>query len=292
LTTPENPNDTVIQVLLLSDQISPTAYYTIPINLSNNPFNGDVTTVNVGDIRQQYRDIFINAPTTSGEIFGPNNYRDLGNLTPYGTKIIQNSASLVLPGTFLRKKEHDLFNALLFNSREYIKFKQLLVDTVQNSDYIQRFTPSEILDDALDQITAAKSQINAFFWSDMLPSKSPYRTNTYTFANSLDTSIYPLSQVYNFDTANYNGVLVYLSRTIDGINAQRQLTIGQDYIVSSDSPSLTITLDLLPGDRITIKEYNQTYGSYVPNTPTKLGLYRAFEPEVILEQLVTLVTSM
>ena len=283
-TAPADPNDSVIQVLILSDQVSNTAYYTIPINLSNNPFNGDVTTVNVGDIRQQYRDIFINAPDTSGEIFGPNNYRDLGNLTPYGTKIIQNSASLVLPGTFLRKKEHDLFNALLFNSREYIKFKQLLVDTVQNSDYIQRFTPSEILDDALDQITAAKSQINAFFWSDMLPSKSPYRTNTYTFANSLDTSIYPLSQVYNFDTANYNGVLVYLSRTIDGINAQRQLTTGQDYVVSSDSPSLTITLDLLPGDRITIKEYNQTYGSYVPNTPTKLGLYRAFEPEVILDE--------
>lgn len=283
LTTPENPNDTVIQVLLLSDQVSETAYYTIPINLSNNPFNGDLTTVNVGDVRQQYRDIFINAPGTSGDIFGPNNYRDLGDLNIYGTKIIQNSASLVLPGTFLRKREHDLFNALLFNSREYIKFKQLIVDTVQNSDYVQRYTPSEILDDALDQITAAKSQINAFFWSDMLPSKSPYRTNVYTFANSLDTSIYPLSQIYNFGSANYNGVLVYLSRTVDGLTFQKQLLSGVDYTVSSDSPSLSVTLDLLPGDKITIKEFNQTYGSYVPNTPTKLGLYKAFEPQVVLD---------
>jgi hypothetical protein len=283
LTTPADPNNTVIQVLLLSDQVSETAYYSIPINLSNNPFNGDVTTVNVGDVRQQYRDIFINAPNTSGEIFGPNNYRDLGNLNIYGTKIIQNSASLVLPGTFLRKKEHDLFNALLFNSREYIKYKQLIVDTVQNTDYVQRYTPSEILDDALDQITAAKSQLNAFFWSDMLPSKSPYRSNTYTFNNSLDTSIYPLSQIYNFETANYNGVLVYLTRTVSGLTFQQQLLSDVDYIVSSDSPSLTITLDLLPGDRIIIKEYNQTYGSYVPNTPTKLGLYQAFEPEVVLD---------
>jgi hypothetical protein len=283
LTTPENPNDTVIQVLLLSDQVSQSAYYTIPINLSNNPFNGDLTTVNVGDVRQQYRDIFINAPNTSGEIFGPNNFRDLGNINIYGTKIIQNSASLVLPGTFLRKREHDLFNALLFNSREYIKYKQLIVDTVQNTDYVQRYTPSEILDDALDQITAAKSQINAFFWSDMLPSKSPYRTNVYTFNNSLDTSIYPLSQIYNFDTANYNGVLVYLSRAVDGLTFQQQLLNGIDYTVSTDSPSLTITKDLLPGDKVTIKEYNQTYGSYVPNTPTKLGLYQAFEPEVVLD---------
>jgi hypothetical protein len=283
LTTPDNPNDTVVQVLLLSDQVSPTAYYTIPINLSNNPFNGDLTTVNVGDVRQQYRDIFINAPSTSGEIFGPNNYRDLGNLNVYGTKIIQNSASLVLPGTFLRKKEHDLYNSLLFNSREYIKYKQLIVDTVQNTDFVQRYTPSEILDSALDQITDAKSQLNAFFWSDMLPNKSPYRSNTYTFNNSLDTSIYPLSQIYNFDTANYNGVLVYLTRTEQGITFQQQLLSGVDYVVSPDSPSLTVTLDLLPGDNITVKEYNQTYGSYVPNTPTKLGLYQAFEPSVVLD---------
>lgn len=283
LTTPNDPANTQIQVLLLSDQVSSTAYYTIPVNLSNNPFNGDLTKVNVGDIRQQYRDIFINAPGTTGEVFGSNNVRDLGNLVPYGTKIIQNSASLVLPGTFLRKKEHDLFNALLFNSREYIKFKQLIVDTVQNTDYVQRYTPSIILDDALDQITAAKSQINAFFWSDMLPSKSPYRTNVYTFANSLDTSIYPLSQIYNFESANYNGVLVYLTRTVNGLTAQQQLLRGVDYVVSTDSPSLTVTLDLLPGDQITVQEYNQTYGSYVPNTPTKLGLYQAFEPAVILD---------
>lgn len=280
---PNDPADSVIQVLLLSDQVSQSAYYTIPVNLSNNPFNEDLTTANMGDIRMQYRDIFINAPNTSGEVFGSNNYRDLGNLVPYGTKIIQNSASLAAPGSFLRKKEHDLFNALLFNSREYIKFKQLIVDTVQTSDYEQRFTPSEILDSALDQITAAKSQINAFFWSDMLPSKSPYRSNTYTFANSLDTSIYPLSQIYNFDSANYNGVLVYLTRNIEGIVAQRQLLRGKDYVISTDSPSLTVTLDLLPGDKITIKEYNQTYGSYVPNTPTKLGLWQAYEPEVILD---------
>jgi hypothetical protein len=275
--------DTAIQILLLSDQVSKTAYYTIPINLNNNPFNTDLETADIGDIRSHYRDIFINAPNTSGEIFGSNNFRDCGDLISYGTKIIQNSASLVLPGTFLRKQNHDLSAALMFNSREYINYKQLLVDTVQNSEFVQRYTPSEMLDDALDQITAAKSQGNAFFWSDMLPGKAAYRINTYTFANSLDTSIYPLTRVYNFETANYNGVLVYLSRIVDNNIVQTQLTNGVDYVISTDSPSLTVTLDLIANDNITIKEYNQTYGSYVPNTPTKLGLYSAFQPKVILD---------
>ena len=276
-------NNTPVEVLILSNQISNQAYYTIPVNLANNPFNQDLETVNVGDVRQQYRDIYINAPGILGPVFGSNNYRDLGNLVPYGTKIIQNSASLVLPGAFLRKTEHNLFDALKFNSNEYVKFKNLLVDTINNAEYVQRFTPSEILDQAMDIITAAKSQAQAFFWSDMLPAKSPLRSNTYTFANNLDTSIYPLTKVYNFASANYNGVLVYLTRTISGVTVQKQLTNVQDYIISQDAPSLTVTLDLIAGDRVTVKEYNQTYGSYVPNTPTKLGLYPAFKPEVVLD---------
>ena len=271
--------DTVIQVAILSDQVSSTAYYSIPINLNNNPLNADITTVNIGDIRGQYQSIFYNAPDTVGPAFGSNNFRDLGNLVPYGNKIIQNSASLVLPGTFLRQQNHSLFNALMFNSKEYINFKTLLVSTVNNTDYVRYNTASYMLDDALEQITANRTDADSFFWSDMLPSKSAYITNTYNFANSADVTIYPLSRIYNFETANYYSVLVYLTRS----NVVTQLIRGIDYTVSTDSPSLIITLDLLPNDQITIKEYNQTYGSYVPNTPTKLGLYPATIPAVILD---------
>ena len=271
--------DTVVQVLILSDQVSATAYYEVPINLNNNPFNADVTTVNIGDIRGQYQSIFYNNPDTTGTVFGANNYRDLGNLVPWGNKIIQNSASLALPGAFLRKQDHSLFNALLYNNRQYITFKTLIIDTINNTDYPRSTTPAQILDDALDQITASKTDSEPFFWSDMLPSKAPYISNSYSFANSLDVSIYPLSKVYDFAKANYNGVLVYLTR--NGVTTQ--LITGVDYIVSIDSPSLTVTKDLLPNDQITINEYNQTYGSYAPNTPTKLGLYPATIPSITLD---------
>lgn len=277
---PEPLVDTVVEILLLSDQVSSTAYYQVPINLNNNPLNADITIVNVGDIRGQYQSIFYNNPNTTGTLFGSNNYRDLGNVVPYGNAIIQNSASLVLPGTFLRKQNHNLFNALLFNSREYITFKSLLVDTVNNTDYNIMMSAATMLDDALDKITAAKTDSNSFFWSDMLPSKAAFITNTYSFANALDTSIYPLSKVYNFATANYNSVLVYLTTTNGTVT---QLIRNSDYTISTDSPSLTVTLSLAAGDQITIKEYNQTYGSYVPNTPTKLGLYPATIPAVTLD---------
>ena len=271
--------DTVVQILILSDEVSATAYYETPINLNNNPFNADITTANIGDIRGQYQSIFFNNPDTTGEVFGPNNYRDLGNLVPWGNRIIQNSASLVLPGAFLRKQNHNLFNSILYNSRQYITFKNLLIDTVNNTDYNYYMTASVMLDDALDKMNAPRTDSDSFFWSDMLPQKAPYITNTYSFANSLDVSIYPLSRIYDYAAANYYGVLVYLIR--DGV--QTQLIKGVDYTISSDAPTLTVTKDLLQNDQIIINEYNQTYGSFAPNTPTKLGLYPATIPNVTLD---------
>ena len=51
--------DTVVQILILSDEVSQTAYYQTPINLNNNPFNEDITSANIGDIRGQYQSIFL-----------------------------------------------------------------------------------------------------------------------------------------------------------------------------------------------------------------------------------------
>jgi hypothetical protein len=275
--------DTVIQVLLLSDQVSQNGFYQIPDNLNNNPFNADLTVADLGDIRNHYQDIFINAPNTTGDIFGSNNYRDCGDLTPYGTKIIQNSASMVLPGVFLRKTKYDLLNALMFNSNEYVKFKQLLVDTVQNTQFNIRNTPAEIVDESIEQIAASKSEISSFYWSDMLPNRSPLAVNTYNFNSNVDVTRYPLSKVYNFESANYDSVLVYLNRTVNNNLVQRQLLRNVDYTISADSPTVTVTLDLVPGDQVVVKEYNQTYGSFVPYTPSKLGLYDLYEPSVVLD---------
>lgn len=283
----ESDTKTVIQVLLLSDKVSSNAYYSIPINLSNNPFNTDITSVDIGDIRGHYQTIFTNNPNTSGVMFGSNNTRDLGNIVPYGTRIIQNSASLVLPGAFLRNADFNLFDALEYNSREYIKFKTLLVDTVNKTSFQQKFDPAFLLDDVLDQIASVKNQDMPFFWSDMLPNKAAYITNTYKLQNDIETTTYPLNQIYNFKTANYNGVLVYLITTINGLTVTKQLYKNIDYIISEDSPSVTITKNLIKGDQIVIKEYNQTYGSYVPNTPSKLGLYPVSIPAVVLDNTYT-----
>lgn len=273
--------NTSVQILVDSIQVSKVAYYKIPSNLENNPFNTPVEEINLGDIRNHYRSIFTNNPSLIGNPYGSNNFRDSGNLVPYGNKIIQSSASMIAAGAFLRSNEYNIFNALAFNATEYIRFKSLLIDTINRTDFNTYYTNDAILDNALEQISNTKNDNGAFFWTDMLPSKSSYALNSYKFVNFIDTTSYPLTRIYDFSTANYYGVLLYLTRVVNGVAKVTQLTREIDYSVSSVEPKVTLYTDLLPNDIITIKEYNQTYGSYIPSTPTKLGLYPAFAPEVI-----------
>ena len=276
--------ETPVQILIFSDSVSATAYYVIPTNLENNVFNNEVTTVNLGDIRNHFQTIFMNSQKLTGNMFGANNYRDVPGLLKYGTKIIQSSAPLTIAGALLRNKSYSLLESLTFNANEYVKFKAILIDTINKTDYSVYQSSASILDDALSQISSYKTDTNAFFWSDMLPSRSAYITNNYTFATFVDTTYYPLSKIYDFTTANYNGVLVYLSRTVNGVPRSIQLVKDVDYIVSVTEPKLTVLTDLIPNDIITIDEYTQTYGSYVPNTPTKLGFYPISVPEVVYDE--------
>lgn len=273
-----------VTILVISDSVSKTAYYQTPNNLENNPFNTNITTVAVGDMRNQYRSIFTNAPGVTGSLFGNNNIHNLGNLNNYGIAISQNSASLVLPGVFLRKPEVNIFNSIQFNSDQYYIYKTLLVDLAASSNYSIYQTPSGILDDIIYKIGSTRTSTSAFFWSDMIFSGNPYLSNSYSFGADTSTATFSLGRIYDFSSANFFGLGIYLTRILPGnIETTIQLIRGVDYVVSADSPSVVVNYEILSGDSITVKEYNQTYGNYCPNTPSKLGLYPAFIPGVILD---------
>jgi hypothetical protein len=106
----------------------------------------------------------------------------------------------------------------------------------------------------------------------MLPAGVITDSNSYT-VSFITTQVFDTVQVYNYTSANYLGLLVYLNDQL--------LTRGVDYTVAIDGPRITILNTLTIGDIVTINEYSATYGSFVPNTPTKLGLYPSWKPAVI-----------
>jgi hypothetical protein len=269
------PGD-LIEVTVLSDQVSTTGFYEVPINLSNNPLNGNSDQFTLGTIRNHYIGLAENLIALQGPPIGANNTRDLGNIIPYGLQILQQSSPLTLTGYFMRDPNYNIFASLSYNSAEYIKFKSQLLNAVTTfgiADY-DNWTVAQLLDASIAQVTAGRTNLNSFYWSDMLPAGTVFTSNSYT-VNPITTNRFNTIQTYDFTTSNYLGLCVYVNNVI--------LTREYDYVVSTEGPTLTITVPLNVGDVVTINEYSNTTGNFVPNTPTKLGLYPKYEPKIFLD---------
>lgn len=263
----------IVEVLALSNQVSAVGFYQVPINLENNPLNGNSDLFTLGTIRTHYDTIAQNLVNLTGAINGANNSRDLGNIVPYGLNILQQSSPMTLAGYFLRKPDYNIFASLAYNSREYEKFKAQFLNTAVQGDYTNLTIP-EILNAVFLEINTGRTSSNPFYWSDMLPTGTVY-TKLQTTVTPITGQVFDLTQVYNYKSANYQALLVYLNN--------RLLTRNLEYTVSTDAPTIAIVIPLAVGDVVTIQEYDATYGSYVPNTPTKLGLYPAYVPEIFLD---------
>jgi len=268
------PVGTTIEVQMFGPEPSDFAFYQIPVNLENNASNDDPIDFTLGGIRNHYGTIGQNLRNIQGPVNGANNTRDLGNIIPWGNSIIQNSAPLVLPSVFWRRGEFAFFQSLEFSSREYTKYKALLLDLAAKGDFIN-YTPTQILDLVVEQISLGKTEQFPFYWSDMLPSGDVYTELNYTFT-PISTNTFDTTRIYDFNSSNYQSVMVFLNGEI--------LTRDYDYIVPDDRAVVIITRTLQDGDQIQLREYANTYGSYVPNTPTKMGMYPAYRPQMYLDE--------
>lgn len=272
-----------VVVLVLSNTASELGFYQVAANLENNPFNVNNPTFTLGSIRTHYQTIAENLLNFTGQVNGANNLRDLGNVVPFGLNILQQSSPLTLAGYFSRASEYNIWRSIQFNSQEYEKFKAQLLNIVVTNDYTN-LDIQQTLTQAIADITIGRTSSNPFYWSDMLPHGSTYNQTVYTIT-PISTNVFDTQQVYNFTSANYQGLLVYY-------NSDTLLTRGVDYEVSVAAPTITVNLPLAVGDTITIQEYSTTYGSFIPNTPTKMGLYPAFLPEIYLDRTYVTPTLM
>lgn len=262
------PVGTLLEVLALSDQKSRVGFYQVPINLECNPLNDNSENFTLGTIRKHYQSIAENLKTITGQINGANNIRDLGNVIPYGLTLLQQSSPLTLSGFFLRKPEFQIFDAIDFNRIEYVKFKSRMLNKVAKSDWGNK-TTAQIITDTLTDINTGKTASSPFYWSDMMPGTSVYVENKFTFTD-ISTNIFDTVYSYNFDESNYKAILVYVNDIL--------LVLNQDYTIENNVPSVTITKTLAIGDVVKIQEFETTTGSFIPNTPSKMGLYPVYKP--------------
>lgn len=258
-----------VQVKIISNQPSTVAYYEIPSNIESNVFNGNTSTFTLGTVRNHYTKMVENITEFSGIANGANNSRDLSNFTSYGDVIIQNSSPISSAAYFLKDNKSNFFAALDYAARNYEKIKYLILDWVANND-VYGLTEAEILDAALNSINVGKSTESPFYLTDTIPFGGDFTETRYTIT-PISTSIFNTINVYDFTKASNTALLVYQNDTL--------LTKDYDYTVATDGPRITLLITPTVGDIIKIKEYSSTRGSFVPETPTKLGMFPKFEPK-------------
>lgn len=246
-------------------------YYELPLGAVNNPFNGSISILTLSEVSDHVKSMIERSDDFVGQFPGPSNIRDISNLSTFGSKLIANLNSLAFAQMFIGKKENNLLNAITAAGDQYNQFKLALLTKIQAADY--QLAPSMSLDLILKELNADKDILSSWYSSDMLAYGTDKNQRSWTIDGNF--TVFPISNVFSLNEISDKSVLIY-------VNSQ-QLLYGKDYLFVENDPAVEILTELTRGDILTIVEYTSTAGSFVPSTPTKLGLYPKYLPSKFLD---------
>ena len=244
--------------------------YEIPSNLERNPLNTNVNEFTLGEINDHVGTIVEEINEFNGIYPGTSNLRDLKELSGYGKRIVKHSSPLNLPLYHIVDKDANVIKAIKYARREYGKFKRSFLQHAADMGFSGPV--KEHVDLILKEMNKDKTKLMPYYFSDMIP-----YTGSTKFIDEItdpENNFFALSKPFNTTTPSDTAVQVY-------INGQ-QLIYGKDYTFN-DQGFIIVTASKAQGDIIEIYEYESTNGSFVPPTPTKLGIYPKFIPEVFVD---------
>ena len=242
-------------------------YYDTPVGLTNNPLNGTISELTLSELSDHLLSMTSRIPNFKETSSGTTNLRDINNYSQYGKQLIINSNPMAFAQLFFGKKEHNIVDAIQNAEDQYNQFKLNLLRIIATLD--SQLSPADALDIALLEINNNKTAHTPYYRSDMLGYGSNKTVKTYTVSN-IDTVIYPIGVTFNIAALSFESLLVYKNG--------HQLNIGSGYDFTITNDEIEIYEPLTVGDTITITYYLNTLGSFIPATPSKLGLYPAYEP--------------
>ena len=277
--------------LKLNDQIRIAGYssavkvegkgiYEIPENLSTNALNQTVGSFTYGQILRHTTDILDKNSELTGAIPGNTNLRDKPDAMLQGGTIHQHEAPLA-PSIFgLIDQESNVIASIDYVNQEYEKWYNAFLTHATGTAY--EGVAADRVDEIISAITPGRNSTFPFYYEDMIGWGENVSTRTYTVQGSSETE-YALDSQHNLTTLSNRAVYVYLNDV--------QLVHGTDYTFSSVDDSVSISATLTAGDIIKIKDYENTIGSYMPPSPTKLGMYPKFKPETFSDDTYITTTT-
>ena len=265
-------NDKIDILVYSSSLVSKLGYYVIPDNLNLNAHNDVIETPTLGELRNHISSMASNSLLLSGEFPGSSNLRDL-YVVSHGGTMLQQSAPISYAALFLGSETNNFVNSLFNAQHEYSRFKNKFLSLASGSHTASYIDAVTAVDNILKQINLVKNKNFAWYYSDMVPYGDNKNTIVYNVYDPAQRR-YETTSIFSNATLSNQAILVYLNGT--------QLLYGTDYTFLETAPGVLIGPDLTieVNDTLTIVEYHDTDGNWIPETPTKLGLYPKFSPVI------------
>ena len=261
-----------IQTYSATKKVNGKGLYEVPENLSTNPLNTQLGEFTLGEILNHVNDIIVKNNDVVGTTPGSSNLRDLPDVRTKGGTILQHSGALPAGIFNLIDQSANAITSLDYVNLEYQKFKDNFL--AQSTGKTFEGDVADFVDTIIDTLGQTKSSSFPFYYEDMVGYGPNVSLRTYTVLDSSEVE-YAIDSQHTMSTPSNRAVYVYLNDV--------QLLLGTDYTFSTTDDSITILATIAVNDIIKIKDYASTTGSFVPPTPTKLGMYPKFKPESITD---------
>jgi hypothetical protein len=264
-----NNNDIVLLKCYSKADKNNQGFYEIPPNLEKNPINDNITSFTLGEVNDHVDSIIENLTDFEGTFPGETNLRDLGDVSKYGKKFIQHSGPLNLALFHLTDKNANIVKAIKYARKEYARFKRQFLteaEKINTNDSVK-----DQVDTIIKNINKDRVKDQPFYFSDMIGYGGAAK-NSFVVSQSGPRFV-PLTTSFDLTALTERAVYVYVNEQLLVYEADYEFVDG----------FLNITKNLSEGDQVDVYEYESTNGSFIPQTPTKLGLYPSYEPKIYID---------
>ncbi len=247
-------------------------YYEIPNSLEKNPLNQNLEKFTLGQANDHLRSMIEVDTKFVGDFPGSSNIRDISNYQTNGRRFMKHAGLGIAAFPLICDKTINLVKSLRYAATEYDKFKNNFIKLSSELDFDQR-SIIEFVDTILDKMSKSNVIDFPFATSDMIGSGA-YKSIKYSVEDE-GIKTFALNEKFDLETKSSKAVYVYVN--------DQQLLHDYDYVFDSTFGFVKLLVDLTEGDSIEIREYLSTSYSFIPETPTKLGLYKKYTPRIYLD---------
>lgn len=262
-------------ILIYSDAVSELGYYQVPKNLDYNTENKNFTDLTLGQLRNHLTTTVGNSNRVIGNSLGANNLRDV-QTKQQGGSIVQHASPVLYSELFLVDRDANFLKGLNLARHEYSNIKNKFLELAINMTGLDLTDAVATTDVLLKKINEVKNSTFPWYYSDMVPYGDVKTTIEYAIINA-EIRDYEITSIFDDHALSNSSTLVYINNV--------QLIKGVDYSFDTTRAGFTISASypLNADDVLTIVEYQNTDGNYIPETPTKLGLYPKFTPSMYMD---------